>query len=210
MICKRCKNELPDNSRFCMACGALQPMVCPACQSESRPGSRVCSGCGKKLPVTYSGVTFYKRKKTPAQIAAMVLLVLGALLVLTAAVMFLMGTINEVTEPPAEEEITEVDNRMDEEEFTVIVEEPITKPLKDPETAEKPADEEETTEELPEETPGEEPEETSEEETKAEDEPAGQPEDESENESDEDEEGEIKAIRDIVAEVRSLHKELLI
>lgn len=165
MICKRCKNELPDNSRFCMACGALQPMVCPACQSESRPGSRVCSGCGKKLPVTYSGVTFYKRKKTPAQIAAMVLLVLGALLVLTAAVMFLMGTINEVTEPPAEEEITEVDNRMDEEEFTVIVEEPITKPLKDPETAEKPADEEETTEELPEETPGEEPEETSEEET---------------------------------------------
>lgn len=57
------------------------------------------------------------------------------------------------------------------------------------------------------ETPSEE--ETSEEETKAEDEPAGQPEDESENESDEDEEGEIKAIRDIVAEVRSL-KELLI
>lgn len=188
MICKRCKNELPDNSRFCMTCGALQPMICPACQSESRPGSRTCSGCGKKLPVTYSGVTFYKRKKTPAQIAAMVLLVLGALLVLTAAIMFLVGTISEVTEqPPAEEQVTEVDNQLDEEAFTVVVEEPITKPVKDPQTGTKPEEtpEEDPAEEAPTETPEEETQEPTDEET-SEEEPEETPEEQPEEQPEEE------------------------
>jgi len=99
MICKRCQSELPDNSRFCLTCGALQPMICPLCQAESRPGSRTCSGCGKKLPNAGSAIQFYKRKKTPGEIAAMILLVVGAVLVLTAAILFLIKTVSDVSEP---------------------------------------------------------------------------------------------------------------
>lgn len=168
MLCKRCKNELPDNARFCLACGALQPMICPACQAESRPGSRTCSGCGKKLPLSGdSAVKFYKRRKTPTEIAAMVLLVLGALLVLTAAVMFLMGTLSDVSEPETvEEQVTEVTGPMNEEEFTVVVEEPITKPGKNPEAEDKPEQTEEESEQ-----PEDKPEQTEEEDPVTEEDP---------------------------------------
>jgi len=155
MICKRCGNELPDNSRFCLACGALQPMVCPSCKAESRPGSRTCSGCGKKLPVSESTLKFYKRKKSPTEIAAKTLLVVGILLVLTVAVIYLVQLIGDLSsdDKPAEESIQTMNPEDDQAEVTgdpndlpaVIVEDPVSQ--------DKPSEEEPVEDETPEDTP---------------------------------------------------------
>ena len=102
MICKRCQGEVPDNQRFCPTCGALQPMICPECGAESRPGSKVCSQCGKKLPAPEREAPPEppKRKKRSAgSIAAMVAVVLGALVLLGAALLYLKDTLQSVGNP---------------------------------------------------------------------------------------------------------------
>lgn len=116
MICKQCQTELPDNARFCPACGALQPMICPSCGAESRPGSKTCSACGKKLPMAdrTDRLIYPKRKKHPLRVAAILALVLAALLFLAAAVLFLTKTVDfskpdpvQSTQEPAPEQSTE-------------------------------------------------------------------------------------------------------
>ena len=108
MNCKRCGAELDENARFCPQCGALQPLICPECGAESRPGSRVCSNCGKKLPVPVHDeplVDYPKRKKYTTNKVAIAAIAVGAVLLLTGAVLFLTHTLSDMdkeTEPPIE------------------------------------------------------------------------------------------------------------
>ena len=49
MECPSCHSEMPDDSRFCEACGAALPVRCASCGATSRAGARFCSKCGKTL-----------------------------------------------------------------------------------------------------------------------------------------------------------------
>src|SRR5215470_3879402 len=49
MECPSCHSEMPDDSRFCEACGAALPVRCSSCGATSRAGARFCSKCGKAL-----------------------------------------------------------------------------------------------------------------------------------------------------------------
>src|ERR1700730_10950578 len=49
MECPSCHSEMPDNSKFCEACGAALPVRCASCGAISRAGARFCSNCGKAL-----------------------------------------------------------------------------------------------------------------------------------------------------------------
>jgi class 3 adenylate cyclase/predicted ATPase len=40
---------MPENSRFCDACGAALPRCCPFCGATNRAGARFCAKCGKAL-----------------------------------------------------------------------------------------------------------------------------------------------------------------
>ena len=55
MECPSCHSEMPDDSRFCEACGAVPPVRCPACGATSRAGARFCSNCGKTLTLEGAG-----------------------------------------------------------------------------------------------------------------------------------------------------------
>ena len=49
MECPSCHSEMPDDGRFCEACGAALPVRCASCGATSRAGARFCSKCGKAL-----------------------------------------------------------------------------------------------------------------------------------------------------------------
>ena len=58
MKCNHCGMEIPDNSKFCIYCGAAptavsepaeETVVCPACGREVAAGSRFCTACGHRM-----------------------------------------------------------------------------------------------------------------------------------------------------------------
>jgi class 3 adenylate cyclase/tetratricopeptide (TPR) repeat protein len=51
MICPNCQTELPDNAKFCMACGrTLQTeLVCTQCKHANPPAAKFCLQCGQPL-----------------------------------------------------------------------------------------------------------------------------------------------------------------
>lgn len=49
MICPRCQQVTPDDSRFCNQCGASLSVVCDICSTANASGSRFCSQCGRPL-----------------------------------------------------------------------------------------------------------------------------------------------------------------
>lgn len=49
MECPSCQSALPDDSKFCDACGAALSPCCLSCGARNRVGARFCADCGKAL-----------------------------------------------------------------------------------------------------------------------------------------------------------------
>ncbi|MCC7372925.1 MAG: AAA family ATPase [Chloroflexi bacterium] len=49
MICPRCQELTPDDSKFCNQCGTALSLVCESCSTVNTVGSRFCSQCGRPL-----------------------------------------------------------------------------------------------------------------------------------------------------------------
>ena len=49
MECPSCRADIPEESKFCDACGAALPGRCPACGAAIRSGAKFCPACGKRL-----------------------------------------------------------------------------------------------------------------------------------------------------------------
>lgn len=53
MKCIHCANEIPDDSKFCPACGqkpqSQNEVFCPACGAKAAAGQRFCAKCGASL-----------------------------------------------------------------------------------------------------------------------------------------------------------------
>src|SRR5258708_7192793 len=49
MVCPNCKAENPDSSKFCIQCGAPQPLACPSCGHGNSPLANFGASCGTAL-----------------------------------------------------------------------------------------------------------------------------------------------------------------
>ena len=49
MNCLACGAEMPDDNRFCGACGAPQVIACSGCGTENPGANKYCGGCGAPL-----------------------------------------------------------------------------------------------------------------------------------------------------------------
>jgi class 3 adenylate cyclase/predicted ATPase len=52
MECQSCHSETPDNSKFCISCGASLPARCASCGSANPAGAKFCLECGHKFAET--------------------------------------------------------------------------------------------------------------------------------------------------------------
>lgn len=48
-VCPNCNSEVPENSKFCMECGASLAAKCAKCGAELPRGAKFCLECGEKL-----------------------------------------------------------------------------------------------------------------------------------------------------------------
>ncbi len=56
MICRSCGSEVPEQTKFCIECGASQDLRCPSCSAPHAPGQKFCGECGTRLPGEPSAV----------------------------------------------------------------------------------------------------------------------------------------------------------
>lgn len=48
-ICPKCKNSIPQESKFCPVCGMSLTIICPYCKAKNNPESNYCNECGKRI-----------------------------------------------------------------------------------------------------------------------------------------------------------------
>lgn len=65
-MCSTCGAGLPDNTRFCPACGAPATDVCPSCGETVQPGERFCRSCGTQVASFMSGRVQQTQTPTPS------------------------------------------------------------------------------------------------------------------------------------------------
>jgi class 3 adenylate cyclase len=68
MDCPRCREQSPEDARFCESCSAPLARPCPGCGREVRAGARFCAGCGR--PTAASGGAEAAATPSPAAPAA--------------------------------------------------------------------------------------------------------------------------------------------
>ena len=56
MICRSCGSEIPEQTKFCIECGASQDLRCPSCSAPHGPGQKFCGECGERLPTEPAAV----------------------------------------------------------------------------------------------------------------------------------------------------------
>ena len=54
MICPRCKNENPQEVKFCVQCGNRLEKICPQCGFKNSPTFKFCGDCGHNLTIPSS------------------------------------------------------------------------------------------------------------------------------------------------------------
>ena len=54
MECPRCHKVIPDDSKFCMGCGAALAARCASCGHANPAGAKFCLECGHKLEASES------------------------------------------------------------------------------------------------------------------------------------------------------------
>ncbi len=83
MLCPNCKQENPDNARFCNSCGAKLDGACPKCGHANPPSSRFCNECGLALNQSSAPLPDQRFSSpdnyTPKHLAERILLSKGAL-----------------------------------------------------------------------------------------------------------------------------------
>lgn len=58
-MCPECGQAVPENARFCVACGAMLERRCPSCSAPFEAGDRYCRACGAALPTSQASETVH-------------------------------------------------------------------------------------------------------------------------------------------------------
>lgn len=86
IVCPNCKKQLPDDTKFCDACGAriLEKVFCPSCGAANTAQDAFCQNCGTPLSAQQTPA---KAQKKPMPKKALVLGAIAAALVVVVVLL---------------------------------------------------------------------------------------------------------------------------